>query len=98
MQQRSGERDLVEAEVGHDLGDRHRVVDVALAAAAQLVPVRLLRRLVGAVDHCDRRLRMAPAIRREQRCQFLGGRVLVATPGQDTIDSSHQYLARLSTR
>ena len=70
VQQRGGHRDLVEADVGDDAGDGERVVDVALAARAELVAVRLRGDLVGAVDRGHRRLRVAAAVRREQRRQL----------------------------
>ena len=102
VQQRGGERDLVEADVGDDAGDRQRVVDVALATAARLVTVGFRRRLVGAVDHRHRRLRMAAAVRAEQRRQLIRGDVLVPPP-REAHDrrqppATPQYLARLSTR
>ena len=63
VQQRGGQRDLVEADLGNDPGHGQRVVDVALAAAARLVAMRFLGRLVGAVDHRHRRLRVPAAVR-----------------------------------
>ena len=67
VQQRGGERDLVETEVGDDPGDGQRVVDVALTAACASGAVRFGGRLVGAVDRGHRRLRVPAPVRREQR-------------------------------
>ena len=57
VEQGGGDGDLVEADVGDDAGDGERMVDVALAAGAQLAAVGLGGHLVGAVDRRDRRLR-----------------------------------------
>ena len=96
VEQRGGDRDLVEADVGDDAGHGQRVVDVALAAGAQLAAVGLGGDLVGAVDRGHRRLRVAAAVAGEQRRQ-LGRRrrLVVAPPGQDAVDGAH---GRLSTR
>ena len=50
VQQRGGERDVVEAEVGEDHRDAERVRDVRLARAAHLVAVRVAGDLVGVLD------------------------------------------------
>ncbi len=90
VQQRSGHRDLVEADVGDDAGDRQRVVDVALAARAQLAAMGLGGDLVGAVDGGDGRLGVAPPVAGEQRRQLDGRcRLVVPPPGQDSIDGAH---------
>ena len=44
VQQRGGERDVVEAEVGDDRGHRERVGDVRLAGLAALAVVGVVRR------------------------------------------------------
>ena len=90
VQQRGGDGDLVEADVGDDAGDGERVVDVALTARAQLAAVRLGGDLVGAVDRRDRRLGMALAVAGQQRRQLDGRRGLVVPPpGKDAIDGAH---------
>src|SRR5204862_6273599 len=63
VEQRGRERDLVEPDVGHDPRHLERMVDVALAARADLVAMRFLGRLVGAVDERHRRLRPPLAVR-----------------------------------
>ena len=91
VQQRGGDGRLVEADLGDDAGDGERMVDVALAARAQLGAVRLRGDLVGVGDRGDARLRVAGAVGREQRRQ-LGrrGRLVVSPPGQDSVDGAHQ--------
>ena len=59
VEQGGGDGDLVEADVGDDAGDGQRVVDVALAARAQLVAVGLGGDLVGVGDRGHRRLGVA---------------------------------------
>ena len=46
VQQRSGDRARVEAQVGQDAGDRLGMDDVRLARLAPLAGVRLIRKLV----------------------------------------------------
>ncbi len=89
VQQRSDQRDLVQTDLGDDPGHRHRVVDVALAAAAALVAVRLLGRLVGPVDHLHRRFGMSTAVGRQHRGELLRRSVGVAPPRQDAVDGGH---------
>ena len=101
VQQGGDDGDLVEADVGDDAGDRQRMVDVALAARAELVAMRLGGDLVGVGDRRDRRLGVAAAVAGEQRGQ-LGrrGRLVVPSPRQDAIDSAHvapYMLARIET-
>ena len=85
-----GDRDLVEADVGHDLGNRKRMVDVALAARPGLGPMRLGCHVVGTVDHIDARLGVMGSIARQERSQLVGGGSFVVTaPRQDTIDGCH---------
>ena len=102
VEQGGGDGDLVEADVGDDAGHGERVVDVALAARAQLAAMGLGGDLVGAVDRGDRRLRVAAAVAGQQRRQLGGrGRLVVAPPGQDAIDgapSAPQYCASDSRR
>ena len=85
-----GDGDLVEPDVGDDAGHGQRVVDVALAAGAELAAVRLGGDLVGPVDRGDRRLGVPAAVAGQQRGQ-LGGRggLVMASPRQDAIDSAH---------
>jgi hypothetical protein len=98
--QQGRDDDVVEADVGHDRGDRERVVDVGSG------PVRLAPPCRRPVDHVD----AAPwggvrAVAREQRRQ-LGrrGGLVVPPPGQDSstvgmsVSSPRQYAVRLSTR
>jgi hypothetical protein len=90
VEEGGGHRDLVEADVGDDAGDGQRVVDVALAARAQLAAVGLGRHLVGAVDRGDRRLRVAAAVAGQQRRQLDRRRgLVVAAPGKDSVDGAH---------
>ena len=53
VQQRAGERDVVETEVGEDHRDAERMRDVRVARAPDLVAVRVARDLVGALDQRD---------------------------------------------
>ena len=98
VQQRGGERGLVEADVGDDAGDLQRVVDVALAAAAQLVPVRLVGGREGLRDHRRAGLRLALPVRREDGRELVVGDVLWRRQGRtrSTVPTD-QYTARLST-
>ena len=50
VQQRGGERDVVEAEVGDDQRHAERVGDVGLAGAADLVAVGVAGDVVGVLD------------------------------------------------
>ncbi len=52
-EQRAGERDVVEAEVGQDHRHAERVRDVGIAGAAHLVAVRVARDDVGPFDDAD---------------------------------------------
>ena len=90
VEQRRRHGDLVETDVGDDAGHGQRVVDVALAAGAQLAAVGLGGDLVGATDRGHRRLRVAPAVAGQQWRQ-LGRRrgLVVAAPGQDAVDGTH---------
>ena len=90
VEQGGGDGDLVESDVGDDAGDGQRVVDVALAAGAQLAAVGLGGDLVGAVDRRHRRLGMARPVARQQRRQLgRGCRLVVAPPGKDSVDGAH---------
>jgi len=53
VQQGRGDRGLVEAQVGRDIGHRDRVRDVGLAGSAQLALVRLNGGGPGATDDLD---------------------------------------------
>ena len=50
VEQRGGDGDVVEAEVGEDQRDAERVGDVGLARAADLLPVGVAGDLVGVLD------------------------------------------------
>ncbi len=90
VQQRSGHRDLVEADVGDDLRDRERMVDVALTARTHLRLVRVGGHAVRAADRRDRGLRMTAPVRRQQRCQLgIGGLDMLAPPWEHTVDGPH---------
>src|SRR5690606_40588441 len=67
VQQRGGDGHVVEAEVGDDAGDGHRVLDVGLARVARLPPVGLGGPQVGTGDQVGRRLRVAAAVGGQHR-------------------------------
>ncbi len=69
VQQRAGERDVVETEIGEDHRDAERVGDVRVAGPAHLVAVRVARDLVRVLDEVGLALVVAAAYRFEQRPQ-----------------------------
>ncbi len=91
MQQRSRDRHLVEPDLGDDLCNSQRMVDVRLAAPPQLRAVGFARHPVRPVDVVDWRLGVAATVRLEQRRQFTerSGRRLLTSPRQDSVDGSH---------
>ena len=102
VEQRGGDGDLVESDVGHDARHGEGVVDVALAAGPELAAVRLGGHFVGPADRGDRRLRVAAAVAGEQRGQLDRCRGLVVPPPRENaVDGAHriaQYVASASSR
>ena len=95
MEQRGGDRHVVEAEAGQDAGHRQRVADVGVAGTAHLVLVGLLGHLVGPLDPADLALGVALQERGEQRGDLGAG--VVAAPGHDRPAPSTRRSMRRST-
>ena len=95
VQQRGRHRCLVETDVGHDLGDRQGMVDVALAAGPALVVVSLGRGVEGPVDRLDAVLGVVGPVGLEQRYQLTGRVRALSPPGKDSIDGRHGVVTLL---
>src|SRR6185295_9715485 len=79
VQQRTGDRDVVHAELGDDHGDTQRVRHVRLTGAPDLVDVRLPGDVVRRLDEARVGAAVALLELREQRSN--GVVDVVATPG-----------------
>ena len=90
VEKRSDNRDFVETDVGDNLSDRQRMIDVALATPPSLRTVRRRSDPERTVDRRGRFPRMPTAIGGKKRREFDSGRRgLRATPGQNSIGRPH---------
>ncbi len=92
VQQRGGDGDVVEAEVGDDAGHGQGVLDVRLARVARLAAVRVGGLQVGPRDEGRRRLGVTLAEGGEKGRDLVSRRRVVATPRKDPVDGRHAYL------
>ena len=91
VQQGGRERNLVKSELGDDLGDRERMVDVRLAARASL-------RSVSRRGDARRPARSAPSeplaagrgTARQNGGEFVAWGTVLPPPGQDPVDGGHR--------
>ena len=97
VQQRGGDGDVVEPEVGDDAGDSQRMVDVRLARAPHLLAVGVGRDLVGPRDHRGAGLRVLRPEHVDQRSDLLRGRHRVAPPRQNPGHGCHVPLQSTSS-
>ena len=100
VEQRGGERDVVEPELGHDRGHRQRVGDVRLTGLAALVTVGVVGDLVGPGDQRRRRLGVPRPVHLEQRGDLDRGRVTFLRHGstRSTVAMEQGYEAAESAR
>ncbi len=70
VQQRGGQRHVVEAELGEDRGHRDRVADVGLARLADLAAVAVVRQREGLLDQLGAGARVVAAKARQQLAEL----------------------------
>ena len=88
VQQRRGQRDVVEAQVGQDERHRQRVLDVGVARLAHLALVGLASYRMGLGDERGLGTRMAAPVTVEDPAQ-LDRRGRLAPPGKHAVDGCH---------
>ncbi len=94
VEQRGGDGDVVESQVGEHEGHTHRVGDVGLPGPTDLLLVRVAGDVVGVLDHRGVATAVALEVAVDQRCE-LGVDGVGASPGQHGASVGADLDARL---
>jgi hypothetical protein len=92
VQQGSGHRGLVEADVGDDLGHGQRVIDVTLTALSLLLRMREPGHLERFGHRGGTRLGVATSERRDHGRQLVVRRTALAPPGKESCHGGHGFI------
>ena len=94
VEERRCDRDLVETEVGDDLGHRQRVHDVGLTRLAELGGVGFGRHFVGARHHVDLAFPVGAAKPLDQPGDLVFGLPPFPAPREDPFNGDHPRVTR----